>query len=1273
MTRHEAVGGREAGPPETARAERRADRRAVALIAAMLLVAATAAAVPADVARAAPPILGSGSPALGSWVADGPTRTIVDSVTPLGARTTVLLAQSVDGVRRSADGGRTWTRPSGLPRDDAGTGVSSSVLAVLAGDRDRAWLATSGTSEVPPDDAGGDEAGDDTGVDEVDGPVLYATTDAGATWAPVPGDALAGRIVVDLAVVPVALGDPVLLAADATAGILRSDDGGRTFAPAVDGIAPDPDVGDILVGGLAAGSGQGAAFASTTNAIWRTADGGLSWVAACVTTETLPCGRPVVAPGAPSLVLGVGFGGVVRSADGGTTWLRAGAGTLPGPDDGGVDAVVFSGDPEPIAWASGPRGLFRSADGGVSWQSWDGGLGGPEVAASDRLAIDPASRARGWRIHGLAFFATTDGGRSWAELPGPDPTGVPAYAALADRQGARVVGTDGGIVVRTEARWAAARDDAIATDLSRGPWDGAAAVYAATYAAGVLRSADGGLTWDDWSRGLPRTPAWAVVAPGDPDGRALLATDSGAFERATDAPRWAPLGIGLPDAAVRALVAVPDGSVLAGLETRGLWRLPRGLDEWRPAGLQGRTVLSLAVASTDGRVVLAATAGQGLWRSADAGRTWQRVGSTRTTADVAWDPATRTAVLATGPAVLASSDGGRSWRAFAVGLPASDPARPWARSATSVRAGPEGGFVLTTLGGTYLARPEAAPVPLPAGAAASPTGPAAAAAVVTRGYDLGRAQLSVLGEDGRPHRLPTRLVGEITMPAGATGRLPVVVILHGAHQSCAEGPGGTVSSDYPCLPGWQPVASHAGYRYLAERLAREGFLVVSVDGRPVAPFDHTDRPFPDGSAAGVSTWMDLRARIVDAHLRRLARAGAGATGPDVDFGIRLAGRIDAANVGLVGHSRGGEGVVWASLLDGWRPYRVRSIVAIAPTDFADRVVPGDVPFAVVLPTCDGDVSDLQGARFFDTARNTPRIRPLLQVAVHGANHDFFNEVWPDEWGFAAAGTIPTDPGGACDPGGAARLTRPRQESVGGEIVSAFLRGTLRDDGGALASLGIGARPPRAITGVAVTVRTQEPTARRIDVVPNDGSPYALSQTAGGGRITPVGLAYLGLCRPGARSDAIEEGADPDDRADACPPGWFPQAQSAEELRIAWTSPGGRLLLAPSPRPVDLRGVVALSLATAPTPPEADPELNGPGGARPFSVALVDAAGRRAVVPVSSAEPAVRAWPTLTVLGTIRIPVSRFGGVDLGRIARVELVFDRTPRGAVIVTDLAFLR
>jgi hypothetical protein len=632
----------------------------------------------------------------------------------------------------------------------------------------------------------------------------------------------------------------------------------------------------------------------------------------------------------------------------------------------------------------------------------------------------------------------------------------------------------------------------------------------------------------------------------------------------------------------------------------------------------------------------------------------------------------------------------------------------------------------------------------PVGAAGAPaTASAASVPAVAPGpwrtvqvdYDLGRADLSVLGADGRPHRLPTRLVGEITVPVGATGRLPVVVILHGAHESCVEGPDGSRSSDFPCPPGWEPVASHTGYRYLARLLASHGVIVASVDGRPVAPFDHTDRPFPDGAAADLPTWMDLRARIVDAQVRRLVRAGAGATGPDVDFGVALAGRVDPSRVGLVGHSRGGEGVVWAELLAGPRPYAVRTVVAIAPTDFTRRIVSPTVPFSVLLPTCDGDVSDLQGAAYYDDARNTLRTAPLLQVAIHGANHDFFNSVWPDELGDAGPGVLgpptvtgpdvpqatdgpatapvpmpatPPDATGSADPGapsgpeasspgasppgtaspepsastgpsaptweeycmssaiGDTRLTRATQEVVGAAIVSDLVLGALLDEPAMLARMGVGAAPPTSIAGVPLTVRAQAPTARRLDVAPLDTSPYVLAETARGGRITPVRLDYLTLCTPASTTPSDGSGG-------SCPPSGFVQAQVAPELRAGWRTRAARLRFAPAPGPVDVRALAAFSVSVAVTPAKADPELNDDVAPRPFTVVLVDAAGRRASVAVSATEPAVRPWPTLTVLGTIRIPLARFRGVDLRRIVAVELAFDRTPRGALLVSDVAFVR
>ena len=71
----------------------------------------------------------------------------------------------------------------------------------------------------------------------------------------------------------------------------------------------------------------------------------------------------------------------------------------------------------------------------------------------------------------------------------------------------------------------------------------------------------------------------------------------------------------------------------------------------------------------------------------------------------------------------------------------------------------------------------------------------------------------------------------------------------------------------------------------------------------------------------------------------------------------------------MGHSRGGEGVARAAVLNADRggQYGIRAVLPLAPTDFARATVPG-VAMSVLLPYCDGDVSDLQGQKFYDDTR-----------------------------------------------------------------------------------------------------------------------------------------------------------------------------------------------------------------------------------------------------------------------------------------------------------------
>ena len=98
---------------------------------------------------------------------------------------------------------------------------------------------------------------------------------------------------------------------------------------------------------------------------------------------------------------------------------------------------------------------------------------------------------------------------------------------------------------------------------------------------------------------------------------------------------------------------------------------------------------------------------------------------------------------------------------------------------------------------------------------------------------------------------------------------------------------------------------------------------------------------------------------------------------------------------LVGHSRGGEGVNAVSMRAPLTAdYRIAGQVLLAPVDFGNSTAPY-VPTVSVLPSCDGDVSDLQGQRYVDVGRDMASDDTALKSAVmiYGANHNYFNTEW----------------------------------------------------------------------------------------------------------------------------------------------------------------------------------------------------------------------------------------------------------------------------------------
>ena len=207
---------------------------------------------------------------------------------------------------------------------------------------------------------------------------------------------------------------------------------------------------------------------------------------------------------------------------------------------------------------------------------------------------------------------------------------------------------------------------------------------------------------------------------------------------------------------------------------------------------------------------------------------------------------------------------------------------------------------------------------------------------------------------------------------------------------------------YPDDPGPHPLIlvahgnhnmkdfSDPGYEYLGRHLASRGFILVSLDMN-----------FINGGIRGEN---DARGWLFLKHLEAWKDFEA-------DPGNPLHGLVDWENIGIMGHSRGGEAVGHAAAFNRLTHYpddatltwdfgfNINAVVAIAPVDGqyqpTSRLVPlEDINYLVFHGTHDGDVTSYSGLRTWARIRYTGR-EPSFKasVYVHRANHGQWNTVW----------------------------------------------------------------------------------------------------------------------------------------------------------------------------------------------------------------------------------------------------------------------------------------
>ncbi|MFU0505310.1 WD40/YVTN/BNR-like repeat-containing protein [Pseudaminobacter sp. NGMCC 1.201702] len=272
------------------------------------------------------------------------------------------------------------------------------------------------------------------------------------------------------------------------------------------------------------------------------------------------------------------------------------------------------------------------------------------VAQNEKPASELAPSRFGGHVHALAvnpktnelflgarpIYRSGDGGKTWKAVEG---------------------------IPKTEER-------ANITSISIDPSD-AQVMYATGHGVGVVKSTDGGETWEAASAGLDgmSTEGFAIDAK-DPSKLYVWVLGTGLYRSNDAAASWQRVDDGPKKQEIRALASAnnPTGMggiwLYAALDT-GVMKSPDcfcGWDRLSNAGLPDGRVYSLAVDSSDSKVLYAGLR-QGVFKSKDGGQTWAQATDLVEDAVVTVNAAKPNEVYAVGAdgTLVSSSDAGANW------------------------------------------------------------------------------------------------------------------------------------------------------------------------------------------------------------------------------------------------------------------------------------------------------------------------------------------------------------------------------------------------------------------------------------------------------------------------------------------------------------------------------------------------------------------------------------------------------------------------------------
>lgn len=495
----------------------------------------------------------------------------------------------------------------------------------------------------------------------------------------------------------------------------------------------------------------------------------------------------------------------------------------------------------------------------------------------------------------------------------------------------------------------------------------------------------------------------------------------------------------------------------------------------------------------------------------------------------------------------------------------------------------------------------------------------------------------------------TELWARVFWPTDLGAKRPILYFLHGNHATC--GSGSNPRNDYDCTyttegtcpAGTVVVPNHEGYNYLGQHLASLGYIVVSINA---------NRGITCGSGLDADWGLNIaRGRLVLRHIEewtKWTQAGTAPTslGVPQDF---FKDHVDFANVGLMGHSRGGEGVRaalniyrekgsrWKARLPG---LEIRGIFEIGAVDGqAGRVLDADdTAWNQLIPMCDGDVSSLEGRMPFERMIVKPhetRKTPKSITMAWGTNHNFYNTEWQTSDSFGCSGHEPISGPGPIS---------IAQQNIAISTASAFFMANVGEkrDENFLANFDPTSDQPSFLTNITHVDRDHFYTSDDVYSVRVDDFDRATGTSSSGEANVAQGIVVANDLTTIPKRAEIE----------------WKSASTDNFLQVNWTAEG---------RGSDVSAYTSLDFRVA-----RQMAHMGSKDATDFSIALVHADGTLSTaVPLATYLNLIGPANTTTVYQTVRIPMKDFGLAPDAKIHGVRFVFDKSAAGAMYLATVRF--